>query len=403
MRRDLKDDIYEAAKTLERTLRLIKEDKAIAEANRKVILEFVEDGRSRGLTHNRLAICAYHLKRLGRLTKASFKAFTAKDAKDIMKSLEASKYGDWTKTTCKKLFKQLLRFLGRPEGVYEWVKASEPPNKLKKEDLLTPEEVRQLVASAPDNMWRALISILAESGCRPGEALNLTISNVILNADHAKLYVAGKMARSAGERPLFLFKTCDLLKAWLAEHPQKNKLEAPLWITKSTGEPVSLRVLNTVFKRIAKRAGITKRAYPYLLRHCKGTEVYLKYAPALAMKMMGHNDPKTGLVYTHLAEEDVLEALQQEHGLKPKKQEAENVEICQSCGHNNPYGSIQCNNCKAALNVAGAIRIEQESEEELKKLRELKELLADPQIVSVLQALKNPKVLGTLKADFNKS
>ncbi len=206
------------------------------------------------------------------------------------------------------------------------------------------------------------------------------------------------MARSSGERPLFLFKTYDLMKAWLQEHPAKNNPDAPLWITKSTRSPLTLCKLNIFFHRISKRAGITKRCYPYLLRHCKGTEVYIKYAPALAMKMMGHGDLKTGLVYTHLAESDVLEALQQENGLKPKKSEIEDAELCQKCGHQNPYGSIQCNNCKAGLGAAGAIKIGKENEEEAKMVQELKELLADPQIVSFLKELKRPEVAKLVKS-----
>ncbi len=398
MRQDLKAAIYEAEAILKRTLQLTAEDKNIIPANKKHIVALIDEAQSRGLTTQRLVIILQHIRRLARLTETDFAAFTSEDAKHVMTLLEKSQYSDWTKITCKKIFKQLMRQFKIKDEVYNWITCSRPPNKLKKEDLLTPDEIRQLITSAPNNMWKALISMLAESGCRPGEALNLTIGDIMVNSDHIKVYVAGKMARSSGERPLFLFKTYDLMKAWLQEHPARNNPDAPLWVTKSTRKPLTLCVLNIFFHRISKRAGITKRCYPYLLRHCKGTEVYIKYAPALAMKMMGHGDITTGLVYTHLAESDVLEALQQENGIKPKKSETGDTELCLKCGHQNPYGSIQCNNCKAGLGAAGAIKVEKENEEEAKMVQELKGLLADPQIIDVLKALKKQEVIDVINS-----
>lgn len=226
--RDLKDDIYEWEKTLKRTLEFIQQDKDMLKVNKAVIVSFIDAARSRGLSGNRLTIIAHHLRRIGKLTKANFKAFSEQNAKQLMMFLEATKYGDWTKLTCKKLFKQLMRSLHRPANVFDWVKAEEPPSKLKKEDLLTPDEIRRLIISAPDNMWRALLRLLAEYGCRPGEALNLRVKDVIINGSHIKLYVAGKMAKKQGPRPIFLFKSREAIKAWLAEHPQKDNPDAPL-------------------------------------------------------------------------------------------------------------------------------------------------------------------------------
>jgi integrase/recombinase XerD len=397
MRKDLRTEIYGAENILTRVLELIGKDSEIAESNKANIADFVEDGRARGLGSNRLVICIQTLRRLSKLTSKDLKAFTEEDAKALMRNLESSKYSEWTKSTSKKLFKQLMRGYKKPETVWNWIKASTPPNLLKKEDLLTTEEIRRIVSACPDNMWKALISILAESGCRPLEALNLTIENIILNSDHVKLYVSGKTAKKQGERPLHLFKSYDIIQAWLEEHPNKDDLNSPLWVTRRTGQPISIAALGVMFKRIAERAGITKRVFPYLLRHSVATVNYTKYAQPLAMKMLGHSDPAMSKTYVHLAEEDVLEALRQENGLAQKEEEKSEAELCQSCGHQNSYGSIQCNKCKEALGSAGVIKIEAEHDAELKELRELKQVMADPQVAAVLNALKNPEVIAALK------
>ncbi|MBI3034423.1 tyrosine-type recombinase/integrase [Candidatus Woesearchaeota archaeon] len=405
MGKDLKPEIYDLDNVLDKALSILEKDEGIIEANKKNILNCLEEAKARGVSKQRLSICIYHLRRLGKLTKKDFRKLTKADTIELMKGLESSKYADWTKIMCKKLFKALMRSYKKSSEIYSWIKTPEPPNKLKKENLLTPDEVRQLIVCAPNNMWRALIGILSESGCRPGEALNLTISSVKPNGDHVKIYTAGKLARSAGERPIFILKNKDLVMAWLAEHPSKDSkddLNSPLWITKRTCKPITLSMLGTILKRIARNAGITKRVYPYILRHTVATAAYCKFAWPLAQKMMGHANPDMANTYVHLAEDDVLEALQQEQGIKPKKEKTENPELCQHCGYDNPYGNIQCNKCKQGLGTAGAIVFETNKEKEMAEFKELKGLLADPEIVSILHSLKNPNIIEAIKKEVRK-
>ena len=132
-KQDLKSQIYESDKILDQTVQRMLKDPTISQANKANITAFLEDSKSAGITTTRLAICAASLKRLSRLTKADFQAFTQADAKTLMKALESSEYGAWTKVLDKTVFRQLLRSYKLPADVYDWIKIGEPPSQLKKE------------------------------------------------------------------------------------------------------------------------------------------------------------------------------------------------------------------------------------------------------------------------------
>jgi len=52
----------------------------------------------------------------------------------------------------------------------------------------------------------------------------------------------------------------------------------------------------------AQRAGIHKRVYPHLLRHCFATHLYEAGADLRTIQvLLGHEDLKETLVYVHLA------------------------------------------------------------------------------------------------------
>jgi len=63
---------------------------------------------------------------------------------------------------------------------------------------------------------------------------------------------------------------------WLNKHPENGNPEAPLWYNMSSnyqGEGVGYSYLSRFIKRSAKKTGIKKRVWNYLLRHTQLTRI----------------------------------------------------------------------------------------------------------------------------------
>ena len=72
------------------------------------------------------------------------------------------------------------------------------------------------------------------------------------------------------------------------------------------GKPYSSSSVQKLVRRATKAAGISKRVTPHMLRHCFGIHLLdsgtdLRYIKEL----LGHNDIKTTLIYTHVTNKDL--------------------------------------------------------------------------------------------------
>lgn len=142
---------------------------------------------------------------------------------------------------------------------------------------LTPEEIGKLLDAAgasagrggdrmSGRMHRCLFAVAVAQGLRPSEALRIDWRHVDLDA--GRLYVAGKKTRqSKATIPLFPLAVSELREWWMAcGRPSEGP--AFTWRGEALGS-------GSAFKRslatAAKKAGITKRVTPYVLRHTFAT------------------------------------------------------------------------------------------------------------------------------------
>src|SRR5713226_1808737 len=66
--------------------------------------------------------------------------------------------------------------------------------------------------------------------------------------------------------------------------------------------PIDTKTVWYACQKAAQRAGIQKRVYPHLLRHCFATHLYEAGADLRAIQvLLGHEDLKDTLLYVHLA------------------------------------------------------------------------------------------------------
>ena len=175
-------------------------------------------------------------------------------------------------------------------------------------DVLTNEEQSALLKRpnrrAPTGLRNlCMIRLMLNVGLRSSEVLNLKVNDLD--------WMSGKLAvrQGKGQKDRILWINegdLELLKSWRERRPEQSDL---LFITLQ-GRPVSDRYLRAMVARVAGKAGIEKRVHPHLLRHTFATDLYRETKNILLVqKALGHEDLSTTMLYTHIVDGELEDAL----------------------------------------------------------------------------------------------
>ena len=171
---------------------------------------------------------------------------------------------------------------------------------------LTPEEIKLLALEAKKrrNGERdsLLILVLFETGLRISEALSLTPSNMDLFEGRPILRIIGK-----GEKPRVVAcpeRLADKFRACAS----RNKIELGQKFF-----PINRQRAWQILKEVSKKAGLTKRIYPHLLRHSDAIERLRQTGnPKALQHHLGHSSMTMVMRYlSTLTKEDSLRIQQQ--------------------------------------------------------------------------------------------
>lgn len=161
-------------------------------------------------------------------------------------------------------------------------------------DTLDWDEIKRMIEASRDIYDALIVSILAETGIRASELLQIRIRDIDL--DRGEVRVRGKYGK---ERIVFLGPTSRaLIKAYIDAvdpHPRARLID------------MTYQALHKRLKKLAARAGVDpSKVRPHVLRHTFATEAIRRgmSLPAL-QKLLGHSDIKITEVYLHMNIEDV--------------------------------------------------------------------------------------------------
>ena len=150
-----------------------------------------------------------------------------------------------------------------------------------------------------------LLRLMLNTGLRASEVLKVKTRDIDWSS--GKLMVRqgkGKKDRSlwVGEEDL------ALLQLWVAK---KARLpESELVFTNRKGKLILSRYLRYMVKRLATKAGIPKHVHPHMLRHTFATDLFRQTKnPRLTQKALGHSQISSTVIYTHIVDEELEEAL----------------------------------------------------------------------------------------------
>ena len=177
--------------------------------------------------------------------------------------------------------------------------------------ILEPEEAQNLLRQ-PNKRYltglrnKAMISLMLHCGLRVSEVINLRPGNI--NLTKGKLRVENGKGNKDRDLAIPEYLT-DLFDSWRKKRPQSDFFFSTL-----KGKKLSIRYLQQMVKRYAKKAGLSKRISPHTLRHTYATQYYKQTKDIETLRrILGHSDISTTTIYITLANIDV------EYGMKAFK------------------------------------------------------------------------------------
>jgi len=162
-------------------------------------------------------------------------------------------------------------------------------------DILSKEEVAKMIKMTRNPKHKCLLAVIYSGGLRRSEAINL--KTVDIDSDRMLIKVRGGKGRK--DRYVQLAKSTLSL---LDEYYLREKPVVWVFEGRERRQYSATSVVNVV-KAAARRAGVTKRVYPHILRHSIATHqieqgINLRYI----QEWLGHASSKTTERYTHVAE-----------------------------------------------------------------------------------------------------
>ncbi len=180
--------------------------------------------------------------------------------------------------------------------------------------VLTEDESRALLEQF-DTRWKTphrdlcMTRLMLEAGLRAGEVVSL-------KRDHLDMMTCRLVVREGkGARDRVLWITDDLrdlIGEWLS---RKDPECSWLFPTRS-GRRVATSHLRSKIKRLAKKAGISEweKVSPHTLRHTFATNLLKRTKNIrLVQRALGHADISSTMIYTHITDDELQEALRYTH------------------------------------------------------------------------------------------
>jgi len=176
-------------------------------------------------------------------------------------------------------------------------KEIELPKKEKKlPNILTKDEVKQLIETSDAQKSKLIISLLYSSGLRVSEVVSLKVND--LNLDEKIGWV--RLGKGKKDRAFILSeKVCIQIKTFLEKHKNNEFLL-------SKEKPLTPRNIQKIIKNAAQKAGLNRKITPHTLRHSFATHLLesgtdIRYI----QELLGHSNLSTTQIYTHLSTEEL--------------------------------------------------------------------------------------------------
>lgn len=160
--------------------------------------------------------------------------------------------------------------------------------------VLSVEEIQRMFNVCDNLKHKVILSILYSCGLRVSELIDLKWNNI----DRSRMTINVIAGKGNKDRQVMLSpQLIPLLETYYREYKSKEYV-----LNGQVELQYSDRSVLQVVKQLAIKAGISKRVYTHLIRHCTMTHLLEQGTDlSILQKLCGHNNPKTTLMYTHIS------------------------------------------------------------------------------------------------------
>jgi site-specific recombinase XerD len=263
----------------------------------------IEDMNSRKLGVHTQRSHIYSCKRLAAFLKRSPDTATSEDLRLFQLHLAETGMSICNRnrimTGVGFLFRVTLR---RPDLAAEIYHLREPQ---KIPQVMSPDEMRRLLAVASSLKVRVLLSLGYGCGLRAGEIVRLKAKHI----DSAQKIIRIEQSKGRKDRNVMLSpEMLDLLRQWWKVRPSRHEAGTPVqerWLfpsRKTAGRPITTRQLSRLFHEATEAAGIKKSVSLHALRHSFATHLLEGGTDIRVIQaLLGHDKLDTTARYTRVA------------------------------------------------------------------------------------------------------
>ncbi|MBK9637569.1 MAG: site-specific integrase [Bacteroidetes bacterium] len=211
----------------------------------------------------------------------------------ILKNKYSSSYQNQVVNAIKLFFKEIESTVIKIEEIHRPKKEHKLPNVLSK------EEVKQLLKRTKNLKHKAMLSLIYSCGLRRSELLALKPEHI--DSKRCVLLIRNAKGRKDRITPLPQMMIEMLRTYYLQYRPKLYLFEGQV-----KGESYSERSLNLVFNNALLRGNIKRPATLHSLRHSYATHLLeagtdLRYI----QELLGHNSSRTTEIYTHVSTKNI--------------------------------------------------------------------------------------------------
>ncbi|NUM32629.1 MAG: tyrosine-type recombinase/integrase [Bacteroidetes bacterium] len=167
-------------------------------------------------------------------------------------------------------------------------------------EVLSKEEVQKIIGATNNLKHKSLLSLTYACGLRRGEVLNLKLKNL----DSQRKLIHITQAKGKKDRYVtFSLKLRNLLVEYYKLYKPKVYLFEGQY-----GQQYGARSFELVLMHCLEKTGIKKKVTLHTLRHSFATHLLesgtdIRYI----QELLGHNSPKTTMIYTHVSSKKISE------------------------------------------------------------------------------------------------
>jgi integrase/recombinase XerD len=364
-----------------------KQKSILSEFNKRMLLDNIK-------LNTRLNKIRF-LKRMAIELNKEFDDITRNDLEDYISQWKFAKGSQALfRTYLKCFFKWLKGYEDDYPPEVKWIKVKLDNKTKMSSDMITQDELKELVNACDNYRDKAIIMCLYEGALRLSECLDMKIKDVFFDKFGCVLNVSGK----TGQRRVRVKDAEPYLTNWLNCHPFKHDINKSLFINLTQNNyagKVGIIGWGQVLKRIVKRTNIKKKIHPHLFRHTRLTEL-AQFLTEQQLKIFAGwvNTSRMAGVYVHLSGADIDKKMLEVFGLKQQEQKREQKEvgylICPRCNSKNPFDSVVCSKCTYVLDIKRAKK--DDNTKEFNDLKNKVDIMVKALGETLLEGREDPKI-----------